>query len=271
MPNLKKKVKALLQGWVPGVADRIHSLRADYVIRRKNRESGLAELEEKFLSEHGVKVTGGIFAGMTYLPEAKGSVLIPKLLGTYEQEIAHWIRDVVAAPPARIIDVGCAEGYYAVGLARLLPETEIFAFDINASAQRLCRRLAELNGVGGRVRVGGRCSQNDLQRLAGSGTVLICDIEGAEGAFLDPRAIPALLQTTLIVELHDCLVPDVANVVRKHFAVSHDCDEAQAVERATHELQELSDVSENHRKLMLSEFRVPGQSWLRLQPLTTDH
>jgi len=269
MPSLKQQAKALLQRWAPRLADRIHSRRADDVIRRKNRESGLAELEDKFLSEHGTKVTGGIFAGMNYLPEAKGSVLIPKLLGAYEQEIAPWMRDVVAAKPSRIIDVGCAEGYYAVGLARLLPETEVFAFDINASAQRLCRRLAELNGVGGRVRVGGRCSQNDLQRLAGSGTVLICDIEGAEGTLLDPSAIPALLQTTVIVELHDCLVPGVANFVRKHFAVSHELDEAEAVERATHELKELSDVSENHRKLMLSEFRVPGQSWLRLQPLTT--
>lgn len=268
MLALKQSAKRLIERWAPGVADRIHSRRADAVIRRKNRESGLAELEDRFLAEHGSQVTGGIFVGMTYLPEAKGSVLIPKLLGTYEKEIAPWMIDIVAARPVRIIDVGCAEGYYAVGLARLLPETEVFAFDINTSAQRLCRRLAELNGVGGRVRVGGRCRQEDLQLLAGSGTVLICDIEGAEGAFLDPAAIPALFQTTLVIELHDCLVPGVADVVRGRFATSHNCEEMAAEERAP---QELSAVSENQGRLMLSEFRVPGQSWLRLRPLTTDH
>jgi hypothetical protein len=37
-----------------------------------------------------------------------------------------------------IINVGCAEGYCAVGMARLLPPGRIYAFDINPQAQDIC-------------------------------------------------------------------------------------------------------------------------------------
>lgn len=267
MSFLKENAKSLLRAWVPGLSDRLQSRRADALIQRRRRECGLAALEERYLAANEARVRAGPFEGMRYLPQAKGSVLLPKLLGTYELEIAPWIRDVIAAKPARIVDVGCAEGYYAVGFASSLPECEVFAFDINASAQALCRQLAALNGVTERVRVAGRCGAENLERLAGPGTVVVCDIEGAEGLLLDPATAPALNQSTLIVELHDCLVPGVSEVIRSRFAATHTMDEVSAEERACLRLEALAGYAADEQALMLSEHRVPGQSWIRLRPL----
>jgi 16S rRNA (guanine1207-N2)-methyltransferase len=53
-----------------------------------------------------------------------------------------------------LVDVGCGYGPIAVSLAlRGGPGTTVWAIDVNERARDLCRRNAEANGVGDRVRV----------------------------------------------------------------------------------------------------------------------
>src|SRR6185312_7312344 len=85
-------------------------------------------------------VLSGPFAGMLYHAAAAGSVLGPKLIGSYEHEISAWIEATVNANYQRILDVGCAEGYYAVGFARRMPQVEVYAFDLDATALDMCRK-----------------------------------------------------------------------------------------------------------------------------------
>lgn len=63
----------------------------------------------------------GPFAGMNYDVAASEGGGAPRLLGGYEASLAPIINDIVEAKPDLIIDVGCAEGYYAIGMARRLP------------------------------------------------------------------------------------------------------------------------------------------------------
>jgi hypothetical protein len=60
---------------------------------------------------------------MAYIPQAVGSALIPKLLGCYEAELHGVIACALNTTYDTIIDIGCAEGYYAVGLALHFPDT----------------------------------------------------------------------------------------------------------------------------------------------------
>src|SRR5215208_3855790 len=69
-----------------------------------------------------LKVLSGIFAGMRYVRDAVGGQLYPKLLGTYELELVPVIQALNRKRVARIVDVGAAEGYYAVGLALCNPQ-----------------------------------------------------------------------------------------------------------------------------------------------------
>ena len=61
--------------------------------------------------------------------------------------MAPIIEDIVTKAYALIIDVGSAEGYYAVGLARRLPKARVLARDANPKAQALCAALAAANDV----------------------------------------------------------------------------------------------------------------------------
>ena len=63
-------------------------------------------------------VLSGPFAGMKYVNQSVGSMWFPKVLGTYELELASIIRGFCLARPPSVVDIGAAEGYYAVGVAQ---------------------------------------------------------------------------------------------------------------------------------------------------------
>ncbi|MFQ3224327.1 MAG: hypothetical protein ACI8Z5_000575 [Lentimonas sp.] len=63
------------------------------------------------------RVLNGRFKGMHYPQKASvGSELDPKLLGSYESELVAIIHLILTQNDTTIIDIGCAEGYYAKGI-----------------------------------------------------------------------------------------------------------------------------------------------------------
>ena len=89
-------------------------LTGDY-LRRKDRAAAL------FLRHYGTRVLQGPFAGMNYLNRSHNSEFVPKLLGSYEAELSEVLEQIIAHDYRLIVDVGFAERYYAVGLARRCP------------------------------------------------------------------------------------------------------------------------------------------------------
>jgi len=124
---------------------------------------------------------------MVYFSQAVGSALSAKIVGSYEEEIAPVIERIIAKQPTCVIDIGCAEGYYAVGFARRLPSTRVYAFDIDRNAQALCRRTARANGVDARVSIGGECTIDRLKELMTANTTILSDCEGCEMDLLNPQ------------------------------------------------------------------------------------
>lgn len=151
----------------------------------------------------GGKVAAGPFAGMRYLSRASSSVLGAKLLGSYEKELHPAIEILIARQPRTIVDIGAAEGYYAVGFAKRVLEARVLCFDTDQTArERLCE-LASLNGVGSRIQSFGLCTHADLNRACAPRTLVICDIEGGEAELLDPTQAPQLAEVDMLVEMHD--------------------------------------------------------------------
>src|SRR4051794_35375378 len=89
------------------------------------------------------RILSGPFAGMRYLTDSVGSVLEAKLLGTYEKELHGIVSSLARKCFDLVIDIGAAEGYYAVGLARSMPSARIIAFEMTEEGQALIRQLAE--------------------------------------------------------------------------------------------------------------------------------
>jgi 2-polyprenyl-3-methyl-5-hydroxy-6-metoxy-1,4-benzoquinol methylase len=108
------------------------------------------ELSLEFLERFGTNVLSGPFKNIILPKEYALDInkfFIPKLIGSYESNIYEAVRKAAERNPNTVINVGCAEGYYTVGLARLLPNAIVYAFDLDTNAQAICARAAKENGV----------------------------------------------------------------------------------------------------------------------------
>jgi hypothetical protein len=221
-----------------------------------------------FVEEHGLQVRHGPLQGMFYLPglEATSGDLVAKLLGAYEAELHPVLERWIAAAPERVIDVGSAEGYYAVGLAHAMPGATVYAYDIDEAARALCARLAALNEATDRVVIEGECLPQTLNDHPESGVALLSDCEGYERVLLDPTIAPRLARWMILVELHEFLDPGITETLRERFAATHDIEIIDGVERDGSAYPELAQVDPAARRALLSENRPGAMRWMSLLP-----
>ena len=178
-------------------------------------------IQNTLLQQQGTVVMQGPLAGMDFLPESTEGCHIAKLLGCYEQPLQPFIEDAINVAYPTILNIGCAEGYYAVGMAKRMPSTQVLAFDLNPKAQEVCTALAQKNGVSDRVKVGALFKPEDFESYANQKVLVLCDIEGAERELLKPEVAPALKGMDLIVESHECLISEITQTLIYRFKESH--------------------------------------------------
>ncbi len=171
--------------------------------------------------KNDLTVRSGPFKGMKYISTSFGSQLIPKILGTYEQPINTWITKIINTNYDQIIDIGSAEGYYAIGLAVRMPQTKIIASEISSDALKYLNQLAKLNKVSSNLRIVGKLNPQSLNSLIEEKTLIICDIEGEEANLLDIKIAKELAGVDILVELHDCFVPNITEKIIDEFHHTH--------------------------------------------------
>ena len=223
---------------------------------------------QSFIERHGAVVQDGPFRGMRYLTESLGSPLLPKLAGSYEAEIHPAIEEICATGKAiNIIDIGCDEGYYVVGMALRMPAARVFGFDINSASQEKCRQLARMNGVEDRVTVEGLLTPARLNEILRPGDLVICDCEGCEYALIDPAHAPALRNVNMIVELHDSdfLELNITPSILSRFRESHTVDLKTTGHRDASQWSSVGFLDSPMRELAIDERRVKGQQWAYLK------
>ena len=198
---------------------------------------------------------------MLYVRLASWGVLAPKLLGSYEAELHADLELLIPRDHDRVVNVGCAEGYYAVGLARRLPAATVFAFDSDPYAQHLCRRLAARNRVAHRVRVEGTCSPTRLCELVTGSTLLVVDCEGCELELLRPDLVPVLAAADILVELHDFIDPSISATMLSRFSASHDIALLDSTERDPAAYPVLDSLSPDDRVEAVAEHRPCVMQW----------
>jgi predicted O-methyltransferase YrrM len=216
----------------------------------------------------GNAVQAGPFQGMTYPEWGLTSVdlFAAKVIGSFECELHDAIETLIAGRPDVVINIGSAEGYYAVGMALRLPDAKVIAYDTNAERTAQLQAIAQHNGVGDRIEALGRaCEHSDLTRGAGPGTTILCDCDGAELELLDPAVVPALCQATILVEAHDLLRPGIADALASRHESSH-VIERIPTQRFVDDYRQLDFMPLVTRQLAISEFRGAPMEWLVLWP-----
>lgn len=179
------------------------------------------------------KVINGPFKGMKYEGNSICSTSDPKFLGTYEIELATALLNWKGIHFKTIIDVGAAEGYYAVGLSLLFPLSHVVAFESTELGKTNIRQLAQHNKVSDRIEIQGHCDLKQLKYAISniSPVLILMDIEGGERDILVPKEIQALINSHIIVELHDCFDPGVGELIKNRLSTSHYIEEIWSRER----------------------------------------
>ncbi len=224
------------------------------------------------LFETNPVVLAGPFHGLVYSSlQSTGSALLPKLLGTYESETHAFVREMARLDVPLVVDIGSAEGYYAIGLARLLPEARVFAYDTSPRARDLCRAMAQSNNVADRVAICGECTATTLLGHDFSdGGIVICDCEGFEKHLFTDEVARHLANAHLLIELHDCVDRRISTYVYStlkpthELQIIHSIDDAQKVRQYRSSF--VSDDDPIERAIAFSENRSEIMTWAFARP-----
>jgi hypothetical protein len=223
-------------------------------------------LANTYMAHQGTKVWSGPFAGMEYVSAATEGALTPRLLGTYESELHPHLARFAQEGLDCLIDVGCAEGYYAVGVARMMPEVTVYAYDIDERARAACAELAAKNGVAERVIIGGEFQPDGFEAFAGRRALVMVDAEGAELEILQPALSPALAGLSVIVETHDVYRPGAMAEIVRRFAPTHDIEVVRQQPKTFDPPAWFEDFTHLDQLLAVWEWRVRPTPWLVMRP-----
>jgi len=223
----------------------------------------------------GDRVVTGPFKGMALrLSPVSSRHLLGYLLGTQEIELHPIIETVIRQQHATVINVGVADGYYAIGLARRMPSTRIIGFEGLPEHYDPFWQTARSNNVAGRISMSGFCAPDDLQRAlkeAGSRPFVLCDIEGGEKELLNNERIPELDNAEILVETHDDLVRGCSALLYRRFHRTHCINSIYARPRLlsdfpSEQLPFLAKFMPKTAVELMNERRTGIQEWLHMVP-----
>ncbi|GAB6268722.1 MAG: hypothetical protein STSR0002_14640 [Smithella sp.] len=227
---------------------------------RWSRESFI--IKEYFNDDRTVRQ--GPFRGMNYsVGKSICSALLPKIYGSYEEPIQKWIQEIINNKYENIINIGCAEGYYAIGLALTSPNSKVYAYDTDAEALLLCKELARSNNVESKIIINDLCTHKELEYFGSKKTIVICDIEGDELHLLDPSLAEGLQYTDIIIEAHDFIADGISETLSDRFKHTHKIEMIVDYEREP-KMVLGENINEEILREIIDEKRPVGMKWLRM-------
>jgi hypothetical protein len=206
------------------------------------------------------KVIDGPFKGMEYGETSSFcSAFYPKILGTYEMELIPAINAFLEKGYCHIVDIGAADGFYAVGFALKSPESKIIAYEQSPRARKQLGILARTNGVQDSIEIRQRCERSDMMSFPAARGLLIVDCEGYEDVLLDDPVIKRLKDWDFLIETHDGFSRGVTLKLVERFKPTHNVttiDTIHDLDKADHCILEvIQHLKRQDQDLLLSEQR----------------
>jgi hypothetical protein len=223
-------------------------------------------------------VRNGPFKGMKYPGKhSVGSALFPKLLGSYESELHKIISLCVNKKYTDIVDIGCAEGYYAVGMAMRLPDTNIYAYDTDSKALNLTNAMFKINNINqDRVFTGKLCDEKTLMSVPlKNKALIISDCEGYEKYLFTKKSLKFLSIHDLLIEVHDIFDIETSSYLSKLFKNTHKLTIIYSVDdiqkAKTYNYKEINDYDLATKKILLEEGRGSIMEWFYLESINSNN
>jgi hypothetical protein len=190
-----------------------------------------------------------------------------KLLGFYECELFPSFEDAMSKNPDAIVNIGCAEGFYGIGCALRLPNSDLYLLDINQDLLNISKINYELNNLINNVNFVINANNNDIEKILVKykNPFVVMDCEGAEKDLCDPEITPSLKKSIVIVESHDIFVPNMIDILISRFQETHNITRISQGNKNAY-IPLIKDFWDWDKMLLLSEGRGGTMEWLYMVP-----
>ena len=222
---------------------------------------------------HNHKVAYGPFKGMS-LPKNLwwGDDRITQTLGIYEEHVLKQLIENRNQGATKLIDIGAADGYFAIGMTFSKIYQTCIAFEISEEGRKRISENAKSNRCEDCIEIHGEADLESLtEALSGpeTSTVLI-DIEGCEYDLLNDKMLKLLSDSFVICELHNNLIDDGLARERALLQRASKYFNTSLIKRETYNpnaFSELNHLDDTHRLIAVSEGRSKNTEWLVCSPL----
>lgn len=229
--------------------------------------------ERLFQSSNG-QVLYGAFKGMrlastSWSARDVGSIV----LGEYERQVV----DAIMGSPkshSTFVDVGAADGIYAVGLSLNNRFLSSYCFESSEASQLSIRKNAIANKVESRITILGTARANFLSTLTDEYAVdltkvlFLIDIEGGEFDLLTSQNLKKMRDSVVIVEIHKNVddFDSKYETLLVNSAKLFNLKELSAGSKSKIDIEEIKSWPDEDRQIVFSEGRRYEMSWLVMTP-----
>ncbi len=221
-----------------------------------------------YLKEH-TEITSGAFKGLKVLDSSSPChFTFLHLLGTYEPHVQDLISKHIKGAK-RFIDIGCASGYFSVGIPYKYKIPSI-GFDIDREQIEYADRLADINNLShlvDHIPVDFNHSYNDVFQ---DDDFCLIDIEGSEVDFIRNIDISTLSGVKILFELHDTSDLDIEGVkslLIKNLEHTHDHIVSKEVVKIDfNEFDKVKNLTRNDYIYFSGDLRDIHQEWILFTP-----
>ncbi|MDA8607051.1 hypothetical protein N9L56_00140 [Gammaproteobacteria bacterium] len=202
-----------------------------------------------------------------------GKIDRPSMIyGFYEKEVLESLTSS-ANEFKLLIDIGAADGYYAIGALMSNKFQKSICYEISKDGQKQIKKNAELNDVHDRIEIRGEARKgfyNEFSDEELASSLILMDIEGGEfDLFSERQDFLKVSKATLIIESHALHFKDGEDRQKNllHLAEEFfDITEFKTSSRDLSTIPSLKKFSDSDRWLICSEGRGELMSWFRLDP-----
>jgi precorrin-6B methylase 2 len=190
-------------------------------IEKRKKKKIISNYLTLYKKNYGFVVSAGLFKNLKYIQKAIGSEFLVKLIGCYEEEVQIEIEKLLKINNYnKLIDIGCAEGFYLVGIGHLFPKIDLVGYDIEEEALKLTKELYAKNKLKNKLKLEKKCTHMKLNKEINTDSLIICDCEGFEDYILNTNKVN-FKNSDLVVEIHKFENKNFINEIIKRFEKTH--------------------------------------------------
>jgi len=242
----------------------VFAFKLEDVVTQTRREV----LGKKVWEYYGGKIAYGPFKGVRINNHSAWSGtkdIGPKIFGLYENQILNWIQQKKFD---LLIDVGAADGYYALGMLSSKIVSRAVTFEISVNDREITKSSAIINNVDDKIFIKGEATSSEIIEVLKtcSNGLIIMDIEGGEYNLITSELLEAAKNCCLVIEIHDVVGREILENMLSLCKEFHEFEELTSLERNFPRDKFTEKLTDNERSHLLSEGRSYAMSWVALSP-----